>query len=100
MDHVDAVDGAEHDAAVGPGVGRRGTHHLGLHDQRLGRLVQAVEVPGPLGHADQARAPGVHRHHRGYRPCQVGGRFSLKARGPSLASSVAKIAAEISASIA
>ena len=68
------------------------------HVQRLGRLLVAGQVPGPLGHPDDAGRTRIEAIGHGHgcpialtRPCQLGGRFSLNALGPSLASSVAKI---------
>ncbi len=58
-----------------------------VHSWVAGPSVWSSQATRPARMASSPRSPGDPT----YLPCQTGGRFSAKARGPSLASSVEKI---------
>ena len=96
VDDLEALEVAEQGGPAG--VVGCGPGHLLPHVEGLGGVggLGTRRPPRALGHADEARRARVERHR--YFPCQTGARFSAKALGPSLASSVWKILLLISCS--
>lgn len=97
VDDLEALDGGQQ-VGAGPGVGRRGAGRLLPQGQRLGPGAVA-DLGTDLGDADDAGGAGVDGHRGAHCPVQTGSRFSAKAFGPSLASSLAKTTPLSSASI-